>query len=95
MKTYIENLLGKKMKDKHIKMLGVNPRYHASPKLFIEEGQPCANLEPEAPTEMVLAIFEADFFCVCTVERGAGQGMPYLFHRQDVFNVEYHPDQNP
>ncbi|MFZ5980088.1 MAG: hypothetical protein ACOYVF_05600 [Candidatus Zixiibacteriota bacterium] len=88
-KTYLENLLGKKMKNRPIRALDVNPRYHGSPKLHIEEGQPCAGLEPGAPGEIVLGIFEADFFCVCTAGRGAGKGIPYLFHRQDVLNVSY------
>ena len=88
-KTYLENLLGKKMKDRPVSALEVNPRYHDSPRLRIEEGRPCAGLEPGAPAETVLGIFEAEFFCVCTAERGAGKGMPYLFHRQDVTGVEY------
>jgi hypothetical protein len=88
-KTYLEKLLGQKMKDRHVRAIGVNASYHGTPKVLIEEGQTCRYLEPGAPAEQVLAIFEADFFCVCTASRGAGKGMPYLFHRHDVYRVIY------
>jgi len=88
-KKYLEQLLGQMMKDKHVRAIGVNARYHGLPKMLIEEGKSYSDLEPEAPRELVIAIFEAAFFCVCTASRGAGEGMPYLFHRQDVYNVEY------
>ena len=88
-KKYLEQLLGQKMKDLHIRAIGVNARYHGVPKRLIEEGQTYRDLEPGAPPERVIAIFEAAFFCVCTPSRGAGEGMPYLFHRQDVYHVEH------
>jgi hypothetical protein len=88
-KKYLEQLLGQKMKDRHVRAIGVNAGYHGLPKMLIEEGKSYRDLEPGAPGERVIAIFEAAFFCVCTVSRGAGEGMPYLFHRRDVYKVEY------
>ncbi|MBN1213455.1 MAG: hypothetical protein JXA92_12860 [candidate division Zixibacteria bacterium] len=88
-KLYLEQLLGQKMKERHVRAIGVNAGYHGLPKIFIEEGKSYSDLEPGAPRERVIAIFEAAFFCVCTASRGAGEDMPYLFHRQDVFHVEY------
>ncbi|MDD3732388.1 MAG: hypothetical protein PHU88_08450 [candidate division Zixibacteria bacterium] len=88
-KKYLEQLLGQKLKDRPIRAIGVNPRYHGLPKRLIEEGGIYDNLEPGAPSERVLAIFEGTLFCVCTTGRGAGTGMPYLFHREDIYTVEY------
>ena len=88
-RKYLEQLLGQKMKDKPVRAIGVNTRYHSQPKMLIEEGNFYSDLEPGAPRERVIAIFEAAFFCVCTASRGTGEGMPYLFHRQDVYHVEH------
>jgi hypothetical protein len=87
-KKYLEKLTGQKIQNTKIKALGVNPPYHGQPKRLIEVGKRYADLEPGAPSEPVLAIFESKSFCVCTPSRGAGQGMPYIFTRDTVYLVK-------
>lgn len=87
-KNYLEDLTGKKVRGKKIRALGVNPLYHGQSKRLIEVGKYYADLEPEAPAEQVVAIFETTLFCVCTPSRGAGQGLPYFFTRESVYIVE-------
>lgn len=88
-RTYLEQLTGVKVRDRKVKGIRVNPSQHSLPPLHIEVGKVCANLEPEAPPEKVLAIFEATVYLVCTATRGAGQGLPYFFAREDVTKVEF------
>lgn len=87
-KEYIENLTGQKISSKKIMALGVNPPYHGQPKRLIEVGKFYAELEPGAPLEEVVAIFESKSFCVCTPDRGAGRGLPYFFTRDTVYLVK-------
>jgi len=87
-KEYIENLTEQKITHKKIMALGVNPPYHGQPKRLIEVGKSYADLEPGAPAEEVVAIFESKAFCVCTPHRGAGQGLPYFFTRDTVYLVK-------
>ena len=87
-RLYLEKTLGHPVQAKIIKAIVVNPHYHGQPKRKIEVGQYCADLEPGRPRELVLAIFETKLFCVCTKERGAGEGLPYFFTRDTIRSVE-------
>ena len=87
-RKYLEDLTGQKISDKKIRALGVNPPYHGQPKRLIEVGKYYADLEPEAPSEQVIAIYESKSFCVCTPNRGAGTGLPYFFTRDTIYIVE-------
>lgn len=87
-RLYLEKLVNKPVHDPDIRAITVNPLYHGSSKMRVAVGSHCAGLEPGAPTQVVLAIFESASFLVVTVERGAGAGMPYFFTRQEVKNVE-------
>ncbi len=85
--AYLEQLLKVKVRDRRIRAIQVNSRYHWQPPMLIEVGNLYGDLEPGAPVEEVTAIFESTVFCVCTPSRGSGSGMPYLFHRGDVTRV--------
>ncbi len=87
-RKYLIDDLDLEIRDRRIKSLNVNPSQHAQPPLHIVVGQTCAHLEPDAPPEKVLAIFDATVFLVCTATRGAGVGLPYFFARGDVRRVE-------
>ena len=87
-RNYLVRDLEMKIKDRRIRSLKVNPSQHAQPPLHIVVGQTCAHLEPDAPPEEVLAIFDTTVFLVCTATRGAGVGLPYFFARGDVRQVE-------
>ncbi len=89
--TDLKGRLGKLLKvgirPKKIKSIRVNPANHALPPMTIEVGKVCKTLEPNAPPEKVLAIFEATTFLVCTERRGIKEGLPYFFIREDVREV--------
>lgn len=87
-RKYLEGLTGQKISHRKIRALGVNPPYHGQPKRLIEIDRYYADLEPGAPPEQVVAIFESKSFCVCTANRGAGKGLPYFFTRDSVYQVE-------
>lgn len=87
-RKYLEDDLDIKVKERLIRAINVNPSQHAQPPLHIVVGEVCAHLEPDAPPEKVLAIFDATTFLVCTETRGAGVGLPYFFAREDVRRVE-------
>jgi hypothetical protein len=86
-KAYLEKFLGHKISNRRIAAIGVNPLYHGQAKRLIEVGRVYADLEPGSPADQVVAIFETKLFCVCTANRGAGQGMPYMFTRDTVYDV--------
>ncbi|MFH1894178.1 MAG: hypothetical protein ABIK83_16025 [Candidatus Zixiibacteriota bacterium] len=87
-KIYLEGVVLGKMRDRVIRAIEVNSRYRHQPKMRIEVGKSYRDLEPGAPYEEVVAIFESESFLVCTKERGAGTGLPYYFVREDVRRVE-------
>jgi hypothetical protein len=87
-KGYLEEAFDMKIRDRAIRAIKVNPTQQALPPLDVRVGRPCANLEPGAASEEVLAIFDSTVFLVCTPSRGAGRGLPYFFAREDVRNVE-------
>jgi len=89
MRAAIEKLIGVNVSSRKIKSIGVNPRARQLPKMTIEVCGIYSDLEPQAPRETVLAIFEATLFCVCTETRNGIDAPPYFFLREDVFNVEY------
>ena len=86
--AYLAKLMRSPVRDKRIKAIEVNPLYHGSSRRSIEVGQHYADLEPGAPSQLVVAIFESNSFLVCTPERGYGEGVPYIFTRQEVKGVE-------
>lgn len=88
LRARLEKRMGVKIRPKKIKAITVNPANHKLPKMHIIVGEEYKNLEPEAPLEKVLAIFEATVFMVCTRERGVEKGIPYFFAREDVLKVE-------
>lgn len=88
-KEYLEKTLGHPIKEKKIAAIGVNPLYHGQSKRLIEVGHSYADLEPNAPGEQVIAIFETKLFCVVTESRGAGRGLPYFFTRDTVYDVRF------
>lgn len=87
-KARLEKLTRTRVRPKKIKAITVNPSNHHLPKMTIEVGKICKTLEPDAPPEKVLAIFEAALFLVVTESRGFSGGLPYFFFRGDVRDVE-------
>ncbi|MEZ5360173.1 MAG: hypothetical protein R3F48_15255 [Candidatus Zixiibacteriota bacterium] len=87
-KEYLEKTLGHPIKDKKIAAIGVNPLYHGQSKRLIEVGYHYADLEPDSPSEQVIAIYETKLFCVVTEKRGACQGLPYFFTRDTIYDVK-------
>jgi hypothetical protein len=87
-KARLEKLTKTRVRAKKIRAITVNPSSHHLPKMTIEVGKICKTLEPGAPPEKVLAIFEAALFLVVTEGRGLNKGLPYFFIRGDVKNVE-------
>ena len=85
---YLAKLVERPVRDNRIKAVEVNPLYHGSRRRRIEVGQYYTDLEPGAPSQLVVAIFESDSFLICTPERGYGEGVPYIFTRQEVKGVE-------
>ncbi len=85
--AYLEGSVLGKVRDRKIKSIRVNMSYRQQPYLIIEVGKYYSDLEPGAPNQQVIAIFESDSFLVCTRERGAGQGLPYYFIRENVREV--------
>jgi len=77
------------VKKRRVRAITVNPASRWLPKIRIEVGRRYADLEPGAPVEEVLAIFESVSFLVCTKTRGAGVGAPFFFSREDVRKIEY------
>ena len=86
-RAYLEGTVLGKIRDREIKSIRVNMSYKRQPYLIIEVGKYYSDLEPGAPNQQVVAIFESDSFLVCTRERGAGQGLPYYFVRENVREV--------
>ena len=84
----LEKRLNIKIRKWHIRALTVFPANRQIPNMRIEVGQIYKNLEPDAPPEEVLAIFESVSFLVCTQNRGIETGLPYFFAREDVRRVE-------
>jgi hypothetical protein len=82
--AYLEGVVLGEIRDRKIKSIRVNMSYKRQPYLIIEVGKHYSDLEPGAPNQQVVAIFESDSFLVCTRERGAGQGLPYYFIRDNV-----------
>jgi hypothetical protein len=83
----LEDLYHERVSERRIRALRVNSGYRWQPPLFIEAGQPCANLTPDGPPEEIVAIFESRSFLVCTPDHGFKGGSPYIFTRADVKQV--------
>jgi len=87
-RSELENAMGVQFRKKKIKAIGVNPRQRSIPRMTIEVGKKYRGLEPGAPEEEIIAIYESALFCVCTPSRGIDGTPPYYFLREDVFSVE-------
>ena len=85
----LEKTLKSQIKPRTIKAIRVNSAYHWQPPMLIEVGRSVPNLEPDAPAQEILAIFESVSFMVCTATRGVGDTPPYFFAREDVRQVVY------
>ena len=87
-RLHLEKQLNIRIRKKHIKALTVYPTHQQIPNMHIEVGKSYRNLEPGAPPDNVLAIFESVSFLVCTQKRGIEEGLPYFFAREDARKVE-------
>ena len=88
LRCYLEGLVKRPVSPTVIHAIKVNPLYHGSSPQLIEVGGRHADMEPDAPLETVLAIFESKSFLVVTEERGHFSGLPYIFTREEVRNVD-------
>jgi hypothetical protein len=84
---YLESVIGGKIRRRSIRAIRVKAPVGYRSSLLIEVGKSYRNLEPDAPVEEVIAVFESDSFLVCTETRGACRGLPYYFARGDVTRV--------
>jgi len=87
-RQYLEKLFGQPVADDVFISITVNPPYHGQNQRTVSVGQIVGDLEPEAPPEEILAIFESKSFLIVTASRGAGSGMPYIFPRHTVINSQ-------
>ena len=87
-RRYLQELFHQPVEKTAIKAIIVNPPFHRQNRKRIEVGQFADELEPGQPAEKVMAIFESKSFLVCTMSRGAGIGLPYIFPRETVNKVE-------
>ena len=87
-RSELEKFIGVKISRKRIKSIEVNPRERSIPRMVIEVGKKYGGLEPGAPTEEIIAIYESTLFCVCTPARGLMGTQPYYFLREDVIAVK-------
>jgi hypothetical protein len=83
----LQERLHRDIRPRRIKALRVNSAHHWQPPLYVEVGNYCKHLEKNAPPMLVLAIFEAVTFLVCTPERGVDAGLPVFFTREDIRQV--------
>ena len=87
MRLRLEKQLNIRIRKKYIRALTVYPTHQQIPNMHIEIGKSYRNLEPGAPPDKVLAIFESVSFLVCTQKRGVEEGLPYFFAREDARKV--------
>jgi len=87
LRSYLEEILGITVRSRLIESIDVNSAFHWQPPLHIQVGSRCGNLEKDSPSEEIVAIFESTTFLVCTPRRGAFQGLPYFFSKEDVHRV--------
>lgn len=83
----LERAIKANIKRKRIRAIVVNSAMRWQPPLRIEVGKACAQLEIDAPLEVVVAIFESTAFLVVTQHRGIDTPLPYYFSREDVRRV--------
>ena len=90
MRKFAEETLGWKVSKKKIKAIWVYPkgRYDDIGKLKIEVGKLIDSRMTDTPNENVMAIFESNAYLVCTFNRGGARGAPYLYGKEEVFEIE-------
>jgi len=86
---YLKKMFGRPIRDKVVRSITANPPFHGLPTIHIAVGQYCSGMEPGAPTEEILAIFESESYLVVTPTRGNGEGLPYIFPRNTIVDVQY------
>ena len=89
LREQLEKTLKARIKPRNIKAIRVNSASHFQPPMWIEVGKRARNLEPDAPSEEVIAIFESVSFMICTPTRGTANTPPYFFSREDVRQIVY------
>jgi len=89
LRDQLQKTLKAKIKSRVIKAIYVNSANHFQPPMWVEVGKRARNLEPDAPSEEVIAIFESVSFMVCTPTRGTAESPPYFFSREDVRRIVY------
>jgi hypothetical protein len=85
---YLEDFIGGRIRNRRIASIRVLMSYKGRPSVTIRVGRFYDDLEPEAPREQILAIFESESFLAVTNSRGALTGPPYYFTRENVREVE-------
>ncbi len=83
----LQEKYGVPVRSRRIGAIRLNSAYRWQPPLHIRVGQYCGPLIQDGPAELVLAIFEATTFIVCTPDHGVEQGMPHFFAKEDVHQV--------
>lgn len=86
-KRYLEKFVDGKIRSRKIMSIRVLMSYKGKPSVTIEVGKYYDELEPDAPREQILAIFESESFLAVTKSRGALEGPPYYFIRENVREV--------
>ncbi|MBU0984616.1 MAG: hypothetical protein KKA42_12135 [candidate division Zixibacteria bacterium] len=83
----LQEKYGVAVRSKRIRAIRLNSACRWQPPLYIEVGTYCGPLEQDGPNELILAIFEATTFIVCTPDHGVDSGMPHFFAKEDVHQV--------
>ncbi len=85
-RKFVEETMGRTLGKKKIKAFYVRTRKAGNIK--IEIGKYLDRRESDTSNEEVIAIFESDAFFVCTPNRGAFRGHPYIFGTEEVLQIE-------
>ena len=89
-RKFVEENMGK-VNSREIKAIWIHPRFEHKrihDDIKIEVGKHLDSRISDTPNEKVMAIFESNAFLVCTHNRGALRGIPYLYGKEEVYKVE-------
>ncbi len=87
LRAKLDKQLKPDVKKRRIKAIKINSAYHWQPPLYIEVGKKVGPLEPDAPPELIVAIYESSAFMVVTPKHGYDEGLPHFFAKEDVQQV--------
>ena len=89
-RKFAEKTTGWTVSNRRIKAIWVHPHpsHHKIYNVKIEIGKYLDSRMSDTPNEEVMAIFESNAFLVCTPNRGVLQGMPYLYGKEEVYELE-------